>query len=214
MAPTGSPCQAADAAAGGRSTNARHADGRGDKRDKMKSKIILDLCGGTGAWSKPYFDKGYDVRNITLPYFDVRTYESPKNVYGILAAPPCTVFASSGARWWKEKGEKALTEGMSIVDACLRIIFTTNPHFWCLENPVGRLRRYIGEPIMYFDPCDYGDSYIKQTCLWGKFNLPKKNPVRPEKKSPIYFMPPSKERSKLRSITPLGFARAFFEANQ
>ena len=53
-----------------------------------KDKIILDLCGGTGSWSKPYRDAGYDVRVITLPDNDVRTYEPPENVYGILAAPP------------------------------------------------------------------------------------------------------------------------------
>ena len=56
-------------------------------------KVILDLCGGTGSWSKPYKDAGYDVRNITLPEFDVRTYMPPKNIYGILAAPPCTEFS-------------------------------------------------------------------------------------------------------------------------
>ena len=37
----------------------------------MKNKIILDLCGGTGAWSKPYKEDGYNVRNITLPDYDV-----------------------------------------------------------------------------------------------------------------------------------------------
>ena len=46
------------------------------------SKIILDLCGGTGSWSKPYKENGYDVRVITLPEHDVRTFEPPKNVYG------------------------------------------------------------------------------------------------------------------------------------
>ena len=40
------------------------------KEDNSK-KIILDLCGGTGAWSKPYADAGYDVRVITLPEWDV-----------------------------------------------------------------------------------------------------------------------------------------------
>lgn len=53
-----------------------------------KPKIILDLCGGTGSWSRFYKAAGYDVRNITLPDFDVLTYKPPENVYGILAAPP------------------------------------------------------------------------------------------------------------------------------
>ena len=51
------------------------------------NKIILDLCGGTGSWSRPWKLAGYDVRNITLPDYDVLTYEPPDNVYGILAAP-------------------------------------------------------------------------------------------------------------------------------
>ena len=51
-------------------------------------KIILDLCGGTGSWSSPYLHAGYDVRLVTLPLTDVRIYQPPANVYGILAAPP------------------------------------------------------------------------------------------------------------------------------
>ncbi len=43
------------------------------KKDNSK-KIILDLCGGTGAWSKPYADAGYDVRVITLPDYDITTF--------------------------------------------------------------------------------------------------------------------------------------------
>jgi hypothetical protein len=41
-------------------------------------KIILDLCGGTGNWSKPYKDAGYDVRLVSLPTHDVSTYEPPR----------------------------------------------------------------------------------------------------------------------------------------
>lgn len=44
-----------------------------------KDKIILDLADGTGSWSKPYKNAGYDVRNITLPESDVRTYIPPDN---------------------------------------------------------------------------------------------------------------------------------------
>ena len=60
------------------------------------SKIILDLCGGTGSWSHPYKDAGYDVRVITLPE-DIRFSKPCKNVHGILAAPPCCHLAGSGA---------------------------------------------------------------------------------------------------------------------
>ena len=180
----------------------------------MNEKIILDLCGGTGAWSKPYKDAGYDVRVITVPENDVRAYEPPKNVYGILAAPPCTEFAGSGARWWKDKDPKLLQEAVEIVMACISIIKETNPHFWVLENPIGRLKNYIGKPRTYFNPCDYGDPYTKKTCLWGEFNEPKKNPVEPTEGSKIHLIPPGHNRKELRSITPAGFAQAFFEANK
>lgn len=42
-----------------------------------QDKIILDLCGGTGSWSKPYKEAGYDVRVITLPDNDLFTYDPP-----------------------------------------------------------------------------------------------------------------------------------------
>jgi hypothetical protein len=193
---------------------------------KNEEKIILDLCGGTGSWSKPYLDAGYDVRNITLPQFDVRLFELPKEkIYGILSAPPCDHFAGSGARWWKSKGENKLKEGLSIVDACLRIIISAKPFFWALENPVGRLYRWLGKPKLIFNPSDFGEPYTKKTCLWGEFNTPTKNPVeapsgeynkihypRDENGKPIAWNSP--KAKELRSITPMGFAKAFFEANR
>lgn len=183
----------------------------------MECKIILDLCGGTGSWSKPYKDAGYDVRIIDplSCALDVRLYRHPnENIYGVLAAPPCTHFAGSGARWWKDKGIEKVLEGLSVVDACLRIILVTKPQFWVLENPVGRLKDYLGAPVMYFQPCDYGDPYTKKTALWGNFNAPNKNPIEPTEGSKMHRLPPSPERWKLRSVTPEGFAKAFFQANQ
>jgi len=177
------------------------------------TKVILDLCSGTGAWSKPYKDAGYDVRLITLPGNDVRLYKPSESVYGVLAAPPCTHLAGSGARWWVGKGENALLESLAIVDACLRIITITQPVFWCLENPVGRLVHYLGKPIMYFNPCDYGDPYTKKTCLWGVFNEPALNPVEPILGSKMHLVGPSESRQEMRSVTPPKFAQAFCQAN-
>ena len=86
----------------------------------LEKKIILDLCGGTGAWSKPYADAGYDVRVITLPKHDVQTYIPPSNVYGILMAPPCDQFSFA-----KTTGKpRDLKRGMEVVEACLRIMWS------------------------------------------------------------------------------------------
>ena len=210
----------------------------------MMNKIILDLCGGTGAWSKPYKEAGYDVRLITLPDNDVRTYIPPDNVYGILAAPPCTEFSLAKTN---SKYPRKIEEGMDIVYHCLRIIWEaqyklptplakrTTLKFWALENPFGLLRRFLGHPVMIFNPYDFGDGYQKKTCLWGYFNLPKKNPVefvkdyihtigvngKPLKK---FDMLASRDiapemfgkltRQERRAITPPGFAKVFYEANK
>jgi hypothetical protein len=176
-------------------------------------EIILDLYAGSGAFSEYYAEAGYDVRRVELPQ-DVRLYIPPKRVRGIISCPPCTDLAGSGARWWAAKGEKALINALSMVDATFRMVWLCSPAWWVLENPVGRLSRFIGKPRMYFNPCDYGDPYTKKTCLWGDFVPPKKCPVEPEKKSRIHYMPPSPDRGRLRSITPPGFAKAFFEANR
>lgn len=178
-----------------------------------RPKIILDLCGGTGAWGKPYKDAGYDVRLITLPEYDVLTYKPPENVYGILAAPPCTDLALSGAQHWKAKDADGRTlASIIVVLACLRIISYCQSTFWCLENPVGRLRHWLGSPQLIFNPCDYGDPYTKKTLLWGRFLAPEKTPVKPEyviakngdRYSPVHWHTGGKSaRTKeMRSITP------------
>ena len=86
------------------------------------------------------------------------------------------------------------------MDACLRAVTIYEPTCWTLENPVGKMRRFLGDPVMTFDPSDYGDPYTKRTLLWGRFTAPVKARVAPEGVRP-------------RSATPPCFARAFFEAN-
>ncbi len=151
------------------------------------NKIILDLCGGTGSWSSPYTEAGYDVRLITWPENDVRTYAPPKNVYGILTAPPCTYFSLARTN---AKTPRDLEGAMETVLTCLNIIWKCqyqleNKHahkttltFWCLENPYhGFLKRFIGKPYFTFQPYEFGDRYKKHTALWGFFNVPEKTPI-------------------------------------
>lgn len=177
---------------------------------------ILSLCDFTGNWSRPYRDAGYDVRQVDLKNGDdVRLqYALPYPVRGVLAAPPCTEFASSGARWWEDKGQAPLLDGLALVDACCRIILVHRPQWWVIENPIGRLKHWLGEPEMLFDPSDYGDPYTKRTCLWGRFNQPMKTKVCASEGSKMHLLGPSPDRAAKRSETPMGFARAFFEANQ
>lgn len=208
-------------------------------------KVILDLCGGTGAWSRHYRENGYRVvivdpladdhhdnylglvEDYCSDVFAGRTPFKVQDVTGILCAPPCTQFSGSGARWWADKDTnqpELLEEGMNAVLSCIHIVEyyqIFNLSWWALENPVGRMRRIIrerrnvdiGEYRMTFNPCDYGDPYTKRTCIWGDFTDLRKTPVEPTEGSKIHLMSPSDDRWRLRSMTPPGFARAFYEAN-
>lgn len=192
-----------------------------------KAPLILDLCGGTGAWSAPYKEAGYEVMVVTYP-IDVRDFAkdiqaSPLGpVHGILVAPPCTCFtAGANQRWATQDKEGRTANDITIVRACLDIIRLCNPRWWALENPPGRLPRLVpelGTPVLRFQPWWYGDPYTKRTCLWGTFNpaLPKTpvEPIRYTHGSWIMRLGGRSKRTKtLRSITPPGFARAFFEVN-
>ena len=198
-----------------------------------KNKIILDLCGGTGAWSRPYKAAGYDVRVITLPEHNVHTFNPPKNVYGILAAPPCTMFSRARTT---AKTPRDFRGAMQTVQHCLRIIWESQYEnhfvlrFWAMENPAGHLQRFMGRPAFKFHPFDFGDPHSKQTYIWGLFNEPKKRPIKlteeeirrsknntrklpeiPDNYRRDGKMKPVQIR---RSITPSGFAQAFFNANR
>lgn len=211
-------------------------------------KIILDLCGGTGAWSKPYKDAGYDVRVITLPENDISTWQISRGqlifgfqmgkfhgtrvnvneVYGILAAPPCTMFSLARTT---AKSPRDFEKGMATVEDCMKIIWEVRKrkklHFWALENPKGLLRQFLGNPLFSFDASEFGETYNKATDLWGYYKIPRK------KEEYRRFSSTDKNTRKLpkipegykvdqtmnltaikRSITPHGFAQAFFKANR
>lgn len=189
----------------------------------MKDRVILDLCGGTGSWSKPYVEAGYDVRVITLPDNDVRKYIPPKSVWGVLSAPPCTEFSKAKQFHGKGNYRHDFAYGLELVVACIRIIAMVKPQWWALENPNGYLKRWMGEPQYVFEPWEFGDNYQKTTLLWGNFQQPERIVTNKPKGLKKFSMLKSHEiapeyfgvydRTTRRSITPKGFANAFFEAN-
>lgn len=193
------------------------------------SGTILSLFDFTGTWSRPYREAGYNVIQVDIKLgSDVLKFMPTPgcSVHGVLAAPPCTDFSVSGARWWKDKDADGRTEAsLGLVDATLSLIDEVSPHWWALENPVGRLQRLrpqLGSPF-YFQPHWYGDPYTKKTGLWGSFN---RNLKRRDVEPVVYESAGKKgswmwaklggtsDRTKtIRSTTPPGFARAFFDAN-
>lgn len=194
-------------------------------------KTILSLFDYSGNWSKPYKENGYNVIQIDIKLgTDILTwdYRQLDSVYGILAAVPCTHFALSGARWFAEKDRDGRTrEGLRLVDKTLEIIEYLNPHFWAIENPMSRihkLRPELGDikykfhpyELAQYDPRPFCSQYSKMTWLWGKFNKPIKKPL-PNILGTKHWLNlggNSEKTKELRSITPLGFAYAFYEANK
>lgn len=127
----------------------------------------------------------------------------------IIAFPPCTDLAVSGARYFEQKRkdgrqQKSIDFFMSIVNAdCERI---------AIENPIGIMSTVYKKPTQIIQPWQYGHGETKATCLWLK-NLPCLIPTNivDGREQKIWRMPPSKDRAKLRSKTYLGVAMAMAE---
>lgn len=200
---------------------------------------ILSLFDHTGRWSQPWRDAGFTVEQWDLQSgrdvlaIDATYLDSLGDVYGILAAPPCTHFSGSGACWWPAKDADGRTrQGIRLVTKTLAIIAYLQPVFYAIENPVGRMGRLVfrlpAEPVMYFNPADYAkladdprdEQYTKKTGLWGRFIKPTATMLGRDYSLPavdgskLHRLSPSPQRAALRSVTPQGFARAFYQANR
>lgn len=200
----------------------------------INERLIISLFDDTGNWAKPYIDAGYPVmlwdKKHEGDIRDMRELElwidgNEEYIYGVLAAPPCTHFAGSGAPWWAKKDAQPglMDEAIDLVTMGMFMVELAKAYgglkFWALENPVGRLEKCVPDLAPYramsFQPCEFGDPYTKRTVLWGEFNtqLPR-TPVLPLYGSLMNKLPDNKDRQRIRSITPTGFANAFFQANQ
>lgn len=134
-------------------------------------KNILHLCADLGSDSWYYQqDEEYNVICIGEK-IGVENYTPDFPVHGIIANPVCTEFSTAeGFHITKD-----LEKGMFLVNHCLRIIKSTNPEFWVIENPAnGRLKEFLGKPDMVYQPWEFGSPWTKKTALWGKFNKPSK----------------------------------------
>lgn len=127
----------------------------------------------------------------------------------IIAFPPCTDLAVSGARYFEQKRKdgrqkKSIDFFMKFAEAdCEKI---------AIENPVGIMSTHWRKPDQIIQPWQYGHGETKATCLWLK-GLPKLKPTEiVEGREPrVWKMPPSKDRAKMRSKTYTGIAKAMAE---
>lgn len=127
----------------------------------------------------------------------------------IIAFPPCTDLAVSGARWFKEK--RADGRQQASIDFFLRLTEAPCEKI-AIENPVGIMSTHYRKPDQIIQPWQFGHGETKATCLWLK-NLPLLKPTNivEGRENRIHRMPPSKDRAKLRSKTFAGIAKAMAE---
>ena len=125
----------------------------------------------------------------------------------MIAHPPCTHLAVSGARWFKYK-QKEQREALEFV----RLLLNAPIEKIALENPVSVISTRIRKPDQIIQPWQFGHGETKKTCLWLK-SLPLLKPTNivDGRSDRIHKMPPGPDRWKNRSRTYPGIAKAMAE---
>lgn len=127
----------------------------------------------------------------------------------ILAFPPCTHLAVSGARYFEQKRKDGRQQ--AAIDFFMRFANADCPKI-AIENPVGIMSTVWRKPDQIIQPWQFGHGETKRTCLWLK-GLPPLVPTNivDGREQRIWKMPPSEDRAKNRAKTFPGIARAMAE---
>ena len=173
---------------------------------------VLVACEYSGIVRDAFADRGHDAMSCDLlptekpgPHHlgDVRDVIHD-NWDLMIAHPPCTHLAVSGARWFKDKQQEqaeALEFVKLLLDAPIPLI--------ALENPVSVISSQIRKPDQIVQPWQYGHGETKATCLWLK-GLPPLKPtnVVEGREQRVHRMAPGPNRWRERSRTFTGIAKA------
>jgi hypothetical protein len=173
---------------------------------------VLVACEYSGAVRDAFRARGHDAMSCDLLPTDALGPHYQGDVRDVLgdgwdlmvAHPPCTHLAVSGARWFKHKQSEqadALAFVRLLMDAPIPRI--------AIENPVSIISSRIRKPDQIIQPWQFGHGETKATCLWLK-NLPRLTPTQivEGREARVHRMPPSADRWKLRSATYPGIAAA------
>jgi hypothetical protein len=173
---------------------------------------VLVACEYSGIVRDAFKDAGHEAMSCDLlpseskgPHYQGDILDILDDSWDLMVAhPPCTHLAVSGARWFKYK-QKEQKEALAFVKTLMEAEI---PRI-AIENPISIISTQIRKPDQVIQPWMFGHGETKATCLWLK-NLPLLSPtdVVKGRKAKIHKMPPSPDRSKKRSLTYKGIARA------
>ena len=174
---------------------------------------VLVACEFSGIVSRAFRALGHETWSCDLlPSEDGSPFHIRGDVTAVLdegwdlmvAHPPCTHLAVSGARWFAEKR----TEQAEALDF-VRALLGSPVDRIALENPVSIISSKIRKPDQVIQPWQFGHGEVKATCLWLK-GLPKLQPTDiVEGREPrVHFASPSPDRWRERSRTLPGIAAA------
>ena len=173
---------------------------------------VLIACEYSGTVRDAFLRAGHDVLSCDLlptdspgPHYQGDVRDILADGWDLMIAhPPCTHLAVSGARWFKDK-QAEQAEALDFV----RLLLDAPIPRIALENPVSIISSRIRKPDQVIQPWQYGHGETKATCLWLK-GLPLLIPtdVVPGREARIHKLPPSPDRWKIRSTTYQGIAAA------
>ena len=177
---------------------------------------VLVACEFSGIVRDAFIERGHNTWSCDLipsesigPHYqgDVKYVLEHETWDLMIAHPPCTHLAVSGARWFKDK----IREQKEAVDFFLTLVMADIPKI-CIENPVGIMSTLHRKPDQYIQPWQFGHGETKKTCLWLK-NLPLLKPtdIVEGRENRIHRMAPSPNRGHERSRFYPGIAQAMAE---
>lgn len=177
---------------------------------------VLIACEFSGRVRDAFLRRGHDAMSCDLlptetpgPHYQGDVRDILGDGFDLMVAhPPCTHLAVSGARWFAAKGRALQDEALDFV----RTLMAAPIPRIAVENPVSIISSRIRKPDQIIQPWQFGHPEVKATCLWLK-GLPKLVPTNivEGREARVHRMPPGADRWKLRSLTFEGIAEAFAE---
>lgn len=177
---------------------------------------VLVACEFSGIVREAFRGQGHNAWSCDLLPSEIKGHHLQMDIFEglkyaqwdiMIAHPPCTYLAVSGARWFKERRAEQ-TKALAFVHE----LFQSPINRICIENPISIISTHFRKPDQIIHPWQFGHGEVKATCLWLK-NLPKLTPTRlvSGREARVHKCTSSPERWKERSRTLIGIVQAMAE---